>query len=333
MKIKNKEWLPYLIGDMFDVHPTKAYKNLSKEELSDGGNTPFIVNSAENNGVGGYSTLNPTEKGGIITFSDTTEGNTFFVQPNDFIGFAHVQGMYPKHRKWSTNQLLFLSTILIFVNKNRYNYGRKMTRENILATTVLLPSDNNDEPDWIWIDKYISSLHAKKVTTKIASCQNTIDTISWRSFRLDKLFDLKKGTRLIKEDMEDGNVNYLGAISSNNGVRQKISCQESDLYSPNCITVNYNGSVGEAFYQKDPFWASDDVNVLYAKDWWQLNVYRAMFIITIIKANKYKFDYGRKWTMEKMKKSTVLLPSKTDGTPDWDWMESYIKSLPYSDRI
>ena len=127
--------------------------------------------------------------------------------------------------------------------------------------------------------------------------------------------------------------NALGAISSNNGVRQKISCQESDLYSPNCITVNYNGSVGEAFYQKDPFWASDDVNVLYAKDWWQLNVYRAMFIITIIKANKYKFDYGRKWTMEKMKNSTVLLPSKTDGTPDWDWMESYIKSLPYSDRI
>lgn len=313
--------------------PLKHIKIFQKEELSDGGNTPFIVNSAENNGVGGYSTLNPTEKGGIITFSDTTEGNTFFVQPNDFIGFAHVQGMYPKHRKWSTNQLLFLSTILIFVNKNRYNYGRKMTRENILATTVLLPSDNNDEPDWIWIDKYISSLHAKKVTTKIASCQNTIDIISWRSFRLDKLFDLKKGTRLIKEDMEDGNVNYLGAISGNNGVRQKISCQESDLYAPNCITVNYNGSVGEAFYQKDPFWASDDVNVLYAKDWWQLNVYRAMFIITIIKANKYKYDYGRKWTMEKMKESTILLPSKADGTPDWDWMENYIKSLPYSDRI
>lgn len=24
-------------------------------------------------------------------------------------------------------------------------------------------------------------------------------------------------------------------------------------FEPNCITVNYNGSVGEAFYQKDPF--------------------------------------------------------------------------------
>lgn len=33
MKIKNKEWLPYLIGDMFDIHPTKAYKNLSKRRI------------------------------------------------------------------------------------------------------------------------------------------------------------------------------------------------------------------------------------------------------------------------------------------------------------
>ena len=333
MKINNKEWSPFLIGDMFDIHPTRAYKNLSKEELNDYGNTPFIVNSAENNGVGGYSTLEPTEKGGIITFSDTTDGNTFFVQPNDFIGFAHVQGMYPKNRKWTINQLLFLSTILTFVNKNRYNYGRKMTRENILSTVVFLPSDDNNEPDWKWMDEYISSLHIKRITTKILICQNKVDTEQWEVFRLDCLFDFKKGTRLTKEDMEDGDINYLGAISGNNGVRQKIACQESDLYAPNCITVNYNGSVGEAFYQKDPFWASDDVNVLYAKDWWQLNVYRAMFIITIIIANKYKFDYGRKWTMEKMKESTILLPAKEDGTPDWDWMENYIKSLPYSDRI
>ena len=334
MKLDINNWKPFLIGDMFDIHPTRTYKNLSKEELNDGGSTPFVVNSAENNGIGGYSTLDPTEKGGIITFSDTTDGNTFFYQPNDFIGFAHVQGMYPLDRVWSKNELLFLVTILSFVNYGRYNYGRKMTRENIASTYVLLPANENGTPDWKSMDEYIISLHHKPICTKTKHSANIpLGITSWREFRLDYLFDFKKGTRLIKEDMEEGCFNYLGAVSTNNGIRQKISCDKSELYAPNCITVNYNGSVGEAFYQNAPFWPSDDVNVLYAKSWWNLNQYIAMFIITVIRVNKYKFDYGRKWTLEKMKESTILLPSKSKNVPDWEWMENYIKSLPYSDLI
>ena len=144
------------------------------------------------------------------------------------------------------------------------------------------------------------------------------------------LFAFYKGKRLTKEDMIEGQINFLGAISENNGIRQLIDIEP--MYQPNCITVNYNGSVGEAFYQSSPFWASDDVNVLYAKDW-MLNKYIALFIVTAIKANRYKFSYGRKWTLDKMKKSFVKLPTTAQGIPDWNYMEHYIKSLPYSDRI
>jgi hypothetical protein len=69
------------------------------------------------------------------------------------------------------------------------------------------------------------------------------------------------------------------------------------------------------------------------KKWWKMNKYNALFIVTIIKANKYRFSYGRKWTLEKMKDSVIKLPSKTDGTPDFELMEKYIKTLPYGDKI
>ncbi|MCL1795041.1 MAG: N-6 DNA methylase [Oscillospiraceae bacterium] len=149
-------------------------------------------------------------------------------------------------------------------------------------------------------------------------------------YTLGELFTFKKGKRLTKADMVAGTVNFIGAISENNGVRQLIDVEP--MFSPNCITVNYNGSVGEAFYQFEPFWASDDVNMLYAEGW-DLNKYIAMFIITAIKANRCKFSYGRKWTLEKMKESTIKLPKSANGSPDWAYMEKYIKSLPYSDRI
>lgn len=39
---------------------------------------------------------------------------------------------------------------------------------------------------------------------------------------LKKLFDFQKGKRLIKADMIPGNINFLGAISENNEIREKI---------------------------------------------------------------------------------------------------------------
>jgi len=156
------------------------------------------------------------------------------------------------------------------------------------------------------------------------------DIVKWNEFTLGELFCFVKGRRLTKEDMLEGNTNYLGAINENNGIRQLIDAPA--IFKENCITVNYNGSVGEAFYQSAPFWATDDVNVLYANGW-TLNKYIALFVATVIKANRYKFSYGRKWTMEKMKQSVVKLPVTAQGSPDWEYMEQYIKLLPYTDRI
>lgn len=58
-----------------------------------------------------------------------------------------------------------------------------------------------------------------------------------------------------------------------------------------------------------------------------------MFIITVIKANKYRFGYGRKWSFGERKTLCLGCQSKKDGTPDFEYMEKYIKALPYSDRI
>lgn len=155
--LQTNKWENFRVGDLFDIRPTKGYKGLNKEDLDEEGVTPFVVNSAENNGIGGFSNLEPTERGGIITFSDTTEGNTFFYQPDDFIGFAHVQGMYPRHTRWSSYSLLFLTSILTFHNHWRYNYGRKMRRDKIMDTKILLPAKNG-LPDWQFMEDYIKSL-------------------------------------------------------------------------------------------------------------------------------------------------------------------------------
>lgn len=156
-RLNVETWKEFRVGDFFDIHPTKFIEGVSADDCV-GYGVPLVVNSAENNGVAGLCDLEPTEKGGIITFSDTTDGNTFFYQADPFIGFAHVQGMYPKTRTWSKYELLFFSTMLMFDSRGKYSYGRKMRRDTISEILIKLPADKNGMPDWDFMESYIKSL-------------------------------------------------------------------------------------------------------------------------------------------------------------------------------
>ena len=153
---------------------------------------------------------------------------------------------------------------------------------------------------------------------------------SWKKFKMDDIFVFHKGKRLTKEDMTPGNTNFIAAIDDNNGIRQKIDLPP--LHNGNCITVNYNGSIGESFYQDQPFRASDDVNILYPKKW-ELNRNIGLFLCTIIRHNKYRFGYGRKWNLEKMKDTNIALPVDKNGNPDWAFMDSYVEKLTNPEKI
>ena len=72
-----------------------------------------------------------------------------------------------------------------------------------------------------------------------------------------------------------------------------------------------------------------------------MNKYIALFIITVLKCEQYKYPYGRNLYMDEIKNTNIKLPVKTvkdkEGNiayePDWQYMEDYIKSLPYGDLI
>jgi hypothetical protein len=95
------------------------------------------------------------------------------------------------------------------------------------------------------------------------------------------------------------------------------------------ITVANDGSVGSTFYQPRVFSASYKVNVIRLKEG-ILDKYLAMFLITLIEREKYRYAYGRKFGLERMKQTKIKLPVTPVGSPDWQWMEEYIRGLPYS---
>lgn len=151
-----------------------------------------------------------------------------------------------------------------------------------------------------------------------------IDTSNWKPFKMSQLFEIKKGKRLTKADQTPGETVFIGATSNNNGITEYIG--QDPIHEGNTISVTYNGSVGEAFYQPVPYWASDDVNVLYPKGF-DLNEKIGLFLCTVIRNEKQMWSYGRKWNKDLMNETTIRLPVTEEGNPNYSYMESYIDSL------
>ena len=151
-----------------------------------------------------------------------------------------------------------------------------------------------------------------------------INIRNWEPFRLDALFDIVKGSRLTKKDMKEGNIRYIGATAFNNGITNYIGNNE-ETHPGGTLTVCYNGSIGQTYYQDKEFWATDDVNVLYPK--FQMSKYAALFIAPLIRAVGKNYAYIDKWKIEDMKNSIIYLPTGNNNQPDWEYIEQYMKSI------
>jgi hypothetical protein len=60
---------------------------------------------------------------------------------------------------------------------------------------------------------------------------------------------------------------------------------------------------------------------------------QALFVLAILNNERYKYSYGRAFLMDRIKETIVKLPVTPIGSPDWQFMENYIKALPYGDRL
>lgn len=148
---------------MFEINPTKYYRLTNEEIIDSNGATPLISNSSTENGVMGYSSLKPLNKGNSITCSDTTIGaDTMFYQDVDFIGYSHIQHFVPRMSKFNKRIANFIISACRISTSKKYDYGSKFNRESMNNTTILLPQKNG-EIDFDFIENFIAELEAERI--------------------------------------------------------------------------------------------------------------------------------------------------------------------------
>lgn len=263
--------------------------------------------------------------------------------------------------------------VVIMMDKYRWNYGRKPHDVKKFGMSIIrLPiihnpnetpfidesrtfSDEGYIPDWQFMEDYIKSLHHKPITTKVKSgLVKELDVDNWKEFKVSDLFNVKYGINMelntcIETTSDDPEgIAFVARTAENNGVSAYVKRIEGKEPQPaETITVAGGGSVLSTFVQKRPFYSGRDLYLLIAKEDINLNV--KIFISTVLFANQYRYSYGRQ-ANKTLPDLILKLPIKRDSNgnsvidnnrtysdsgyiPDWQFMEDYINSLPYSDRI
>lgn len=347
MNLDVENWKRFKLKYLFDI---KKGKRLTADEQTEGNNI-YIGAIDANNGIANFIGQAPIHKGNTISLSYNGSVGEAFYQENDYWATDDVNALYSRYDDFN-KYIGFFIVSMLRQEKYKFSYGRKWKLESMKDTEISLPIKHNPNgsifrdksktyskcgyvPDFEFMENYIKSLHYKPLTTKNRP-ENALplNIEKWGEFSLNSLFEvvLSKGDIKIDE-VESGLIPLVSSGETNNGVVGYIDSRgdgKAEIFKGNTITIDM---FCNAFYQKDDFYAVSHGRVNILKPKFILNQYIAIFIITLIHQNKYRYSYGRALYSDEAKKMTIKLPINHKGEPDFEFMENYIKSLPYGDRV
>ncbi len=306
-------------GNKFDAN---------KMMFVDNGEINFISRDSKNNGCVGtvnqYAGKLPYQEGLITVSLGGSYLLSSFLQPKKFYTAQNVAVLIPKKLMTNAEKIYYCKCI----SMNRFKYSAFGREANKSLKHLKIPSS---VPAWVTeYDPSNLSLLKSKLKESKEKTGVILSDRHWDWFEYQKLFTIERGRGARKTDItENGNVPLITSIDSNNGLIGYVN--KSPAHQGNVITVNRNGSIGKAYYQFKPFCSTEDVHVFIPL--FKSSIFIAMFLIPLIMKETYRYSYGRKWGIARMKKTKMKLPITPIGEPDWQFMEDYIKSLPYSSNL
>lgn len=283
---------------------------------------PFVSRQSVNNGITDYVKPKDIIPNPANTLSIAGSGTVLTTYFHDYEYYSGRDVYIAKPKQELTKEQMLYYAYVIEQNKYRYNYGRAANRT---LRNILVPSIE-EIPNFVTNKVLETKFNEKPIKQTIQ-----LNTENWQTFEVARIFKLEKckcsnATDLL-ENGED--IAYIGAKKNDNGIMRFVQSVPELTTKGNCIVFigDGQGSVGFTTYQPKDFIGSTTLTAGYSKF---LNEYTAQFLVTILDLERYRYSFGRKYGNTVVKQSKIKLPATKNGEPDWQFMEDYIKGLPYS---
>lgn len=329
LQLSDREWAEFRVGELFRI--TQGRKWITKSDIENNpGKTPLISCSGTNNGIMGSvdpSGINKcTVANNVLTVAVSGSAGATFYQGIEAVinsGVLILDGIEFSDKE----TYLFICALVREVN-SKFNYGLKASADRVGNQLINLPITPDGLPDYQFMHDYIAEREPDySLATQCIepNAELSLTDREWAEFRVGDLLTLKVAKSNDKGNLEVGTVPFVGRSNNNNGLQGFYDAP--NVTHGKCITMGMVGTF-RAFWQENDFAASQNILTLRAP--W-LNRHTALFICNIIEmAIKGRYSYGNSIKAGTFGDTILNLPVDDNGQPDYDFMERYIKSLPFS---
>ena len=327
-KIDTTKWENFVIEDLFNIKRPSARSQSDYEE----GEIPFIASGNYNNGVLKYLMPKDNEvldKGNCITVSPV-DGSSFY-QKEDFLGRGGAGSsiilLYNDHLNEKNGT--FIATIIRKIC-SKYGYSDMGSKESIRKEIIKIPVDDENNPDWSYMEQYMKNieLQSRKSIEKLINCreeENKIDISKWAEFKIGNIFEIVSPkvyhTREVKEN--SNGIPYVVRSKFNNGIKYMLEKDERFIVNPKGV-ISFGAENASFFYQENEYISGRD---MYYIDTRNLSRNTALFIIACLEKLTSKYSYNFGLFPKLLKEEKIKLPIKSNGEPDYEYMDKYMTEL------
>ena len=160
--IEKKEWAEFFISDVSEILSGRDI--YASERIK--GNAPYISATANNNGIGHFvGNDNPTKESGCLSVNrNGSVGYSFYHTYKALFG-NDCRKLRPKNPNKHVG--IFISQ-QITRQKGKYGYGYKMGTARLKRQKIMLPVNDQNEPDYDYMENYMKQLEYKKLNEYLA---------------------------------------------------------------------------------------------------------------------------------------------------------------------
>ena len=327
-------WKPFFVGDLFSIeHPAARVVNRYSE-----GDMPFVASGSVNNGISNYfapQNDDDFDAGGCLTVSPL-DGSCFW-QSENFLGRGGSGASIVILRCDGLTELpaLFVASCIRRAIQTEAGYQNLYTGSKLADVELLLPATPDGEPDWAYMEDYMRQVmdreamfaeHLASLTAEAVADGHVVDTSVWKAFKVGDLFEVFNGKKYVTHTRVPGPLPLISNSAVDNGIGDFIAARLDNVWS-NFISVAYGSGTGIAFYHEKAAFVGETVMALVPRFDMTSNV--GLFIAAVLtRYGVETYKYERKPKVDEYRsKVSIELPATPDGTPDWAYMEQYMRDV------
>lgn len=343
-KMNISNWAEYHLYDLFEIDSGNKFDRSKMDNSNQIIN--FVGRTGINNGINAvvnyYNDVEPYPAG-YITLALGGSVGSCFVQEKPFYTSQNVVVLIPK-MEMNDNVKKFIATVIYKESTLHYQAFVKELNAHIKTDFVIKLPTKDGKLDLEYMDafyekqKNISMNNINKIINKISKSSKQIDISNWKEFKVKDIFELKNGKGITSYEIYEhpGELKAIQSGEENFGCIGYIDydyCKNNNysISDKACLTVARSGSAGFVGIQKEPCVVGDSAKLLIPLN--EISFHSLVFLRSVLMILKKKYSYNDKVTETKYMNETIKLPADNNGNPDWNYMETYIKSLPYGNSI